>query len=77
LTTFKGVVQKLSGRESPILRDLFWAKDVVTARRIKARDIDPLQKIFFIFLNRFLMIINDSYALSCGLQTEERAFSFQ
>jgi hypothetical protein len=54
----KEVVQKLSGRGSPTLIDLFCAKDVVAATRVKTRDRIPLQKIFFILLNRFLIIIN-------------------
>ena len=55
----------LSGSASPILRDLVWAKLVVAATIVNTRDKNPLQKIFFIFLNRFLIKFKDCKCSFC------------
>jgi hypothetical protein len=72
----QGVDQTFSGRFSPIFRGLVWAKLVAAATRVKARDINPLQKIFFIFLLWFNSL-NLALSASCKFQTfAERAFLF-
>ena len=55
----------LSGSASPMVSDLFWAKPVVKARKVKNRDKKALQKIFFIFLNRFLIKFKDCKCSFC------------
>ena len=67
LTNCKGVDQTFSGRFSPIFRGLVWARLIAADTRVKDRDKNPLQKIFFIFLNTFLIKVNYGLCSFCAV----------